>query len=122
MGNSAAKAALFDAQASVAQALGSGRRAERVDGRAPGEGRVDEPARGISQSVANTSQPLQVLARAGLVRSRRVGTRTYYRLDDEWVADLWAAIRDVAVRHVAEVTVLANAYLGSRDDVEQVSA
>jgi rhodanese-related sulfurtransferase len=38
------------------------------------------------------------------------------------VGDLWAAVRDVAVRHVAEVNQLADEYLGERDGVEQVSA
>jgi rhodanese-related sulfurtransferase len=118
----AAKVALFDAFASVAQALGSGRRAEIVDLLAQGERSVEEIANEISQSVANTSQHLHVLARAGLVRSRREGTRVFYRLASERVADLWAAVRDVAVRHVAEVSVLADEYLGERDAVEQVSA
>jgi len=118
----AAKGVLFDAFASVAQALGSGRRAEIVDLLAQGERSVEEIANEISQSVANTSQHLRVLARAGLVRSRREGTRVFYRLASERVGDLWAAVRDVAVRHVAEVNQLADEYLGERDGVEHVSA
>src|ERR687886_1068571 len=114
----AAKAALFDALASVAQALGSGRRAEIVDVLAQGERSVEELAGEVSQSVANTSQHLQVLARAGLVRSRREGTRVFYRLASDRVDDLWAAVREVAVRHVAEVSVLADDYLGERGEVE----
>jgi len=117
-----AKTALFDAQASVAHALGSGRRAEIVDVLTQGERSVDELAGEISQSVANTSQHLRVLARAGLVRSRREGTRIFYRLASDRVADLWAAVRDVAVRQLAEVSVLADEYLGERDGVEQLSA
>lgn len=117
-----AKAALFDALASVAQALGNGRRAEIVDLLAQSERSVDEIAGEISQSVANTSQHLQVLARAGLVRSRREGTRVFYRLASDRVGDLWVAVREVAVRHVAEVSVLADEYLGERDGVEQVTA
>jgi rhodanese-related sulfurtransferase len=122
MARASAKAALFDAQASVAQALGSGRRAEIVDLLAQGERSVEEIATEIDQSVANTSQHLQVLARAGLVRSRRQGTRVFYRLASGRVSQLWAAVRDVAVRHVAEVGVLADEYLGERDEVEQLSA
>jgi rhodanese-related sulfurtransferase len=117
-----AKAALFDSLASVARALGSGRRAEIVDVLAQGERSVDEIASEISQSTANTSQHLQVLARAGLVRSRREGTFVIYRLAGDRVAELWSAVRDVAVRHVAEVTVLAEQYLGERAEFEQVSA
>jgi len=117
-----AKAALFDAFASVAQALGSGRRAEIVDVLAQGERSVEELASEIDQSVANTSQHLRVLARAGLVRSRRAGTRIYYRLASERVGELWVAVREVAERHVAEVHVLAEDYLGERDGVEQIGA
>src|SRR5580765_6685406 len=122
MAGGAAKAALFDALASVAQALGSGRRAEIVDVLAQGERPVDEIAGEIAQSVANTSQHLQVLARAGLVRSRRDGTRVFYRLASERVGELWAVVREVAVRQVAEVSVLADEYLGERGGVEHVTA
>jgi rhodanese-related sulfurtransferase len=118
----AAKAALFDAFASVAQALGSGRRAEIVDVLAQGERSVEELATEIDQSVANTSHHLQLLARAGLVRSRRAGTRIYYRLASDRVGELWVAVREVAERHVADVHVLAEEYLGPRDGVEQVAA
>jgi rhodanese-related sulfurtransferase/DNA-binding transcriptional ArsR family regulator len=122
MASGTAKAALFDALASAAQALGNGRRAEIVDVLAQGERPVDQIAAEISQTVANTSQHLQVLARAGLVRSRREGTRVYYRLASDRVGDLWAAVREVAVRHVAEVNLLADEYLGERDGVEHLSA
>src|SRR6266702_3053755 len=122
MGAGGAKAVLFDALASVAQALGNGRRAEIVDVLAQGERSVDEIAAEISQSVANTSQHLQVLARTGLVRSRREGTRVFYRLAGDRVGELWAVVREVAVRQVAEVSVLADEYLGARDGVEPVSA
>jgi rhodanese-related sulfurtransferase len=122
MESGSAKAALFDALASVAQALGSGRRAEIVDLLAQGDRSVEEIAHEIDQSVANTSQHLQVLARSGLVRSRREGTRIFYRVASDRVGELWAAVRDVAARHVAEVGVLADEYLGERDGVEQLSA
>ena len=117
-----AKGALFDAFASVAQALGSGRRAEIVDVLAQGERSVEQIATEIEQSLANTSHHLQLLLRAGLVRSRREGTRIYYRLASDRVGDLWAAVREVAERHVAEVHVLADEYLGERDGVEQLAA
>src|SRR5207245_3121196 len=122
MASGAAKMALFDSLASVAQALGSGRRAEIVDLLAQGERSVEEIANEISQSVANASQHLRSLARAGLVRSRREGTRVFYRLASDRVGELWAAVRDVAVLHVAEVSVLAGDYLGEPDGVKQVSA
>jgi rhodanese-related sulfurtransferase/DNA-binding HxlR family transcriptional regulator len=122
MAGGTAKAALFDALASVARALGNGRRGEIIDVLAQGERSVDELAAEIGQTVANTSQHLQVLAQAGLVRPRRAGTRVYYRLASDRVGDLWSAVRDVAARHVAEVTVLADEYLGDQEGVEHVTA
>jgi rhodanese-related sulfurtransferase len=113
-----AKAALFDAFASVPAALASGRRAEIVDLLAQGERSVEEIARETGQSVAATSHHLRLLARSSLARSRRDGRRIYYGLASESVGELWAAIRDVASRHVAEVGVLADDYLGERDGVE----
>jgi rhodanese-related sulfurtransferase/DNA-binding HxlR family transcriptional regulator len=117
----AAKDDLFDAFAVVAKALGNGRRAEIVDVLAQGERSVDTLSGEIGQSVANTSQHLQVLAQAGLVRSRRDGARVYYRLTSERVAELWAAVRDVASEHVATVEVLSDAYLGDRSEIEYMS-
>lgn len=121
MASNLAKRALFDAMASVAQALGSGRRAEIIDLLSQAERSVDEIAREIGQSTANTSQHLQVLSRAGLVRTRRDGTRVYYRLAGDTISDLWGAVRDASVRHVAEVSVLADEYLGEREDLQHVS-
>jgi rhodanese-related sulfurtransferase len=117
-----AKAALFDAFASVAAALASGRRAEIVDLLAQGERSVEEIGRETGQSMAATSHHLRLLARSGLARSRRDGRRIYYRLASERVAELWAAVRDVASLHVASVSLLADEYLGPRDELEQVTA
>ena len=45
-----------------------------------------------------------------------------YRLASDRVGELWAALRDVAVEHVAEIEVLAADYLGDRDGVESITA
>jgi DNA-binding transcriptional ArsR family regulator len=116
-----AKDALFDAFAEVAKALGSGRRAEIVDVLAQGERSVDEIAGEIDQSVANTSHHLQALSRAGLVSSRREGTRVFYGLASDRVGELWSALRDVAAEHVAGVERLAAAYLGDRSDLDAIT-
>ena len=116
----AAKDALFDGFAGVAKALGSGRRAEIVDVLAQGERSVDEIAEEINQSVANTSHHLRAMARAGLVTTRRDGTRIYYALASDRVAELWSALRDVAGDHVAGLERLAGAYLGDREGIDVV--
>ena len=109
-----AKRELFDAFASVAKVLSSGRRAEIVDILAQGERPVDDISREIDQTIANTSQHLQQLLRAGLVKTRRDGTRIYYSLSGTAVSRLWAAVRDVAAEHVAKLDELATSYLGDR--------
>lgn len=120
MGDRAAKDALFEGFAEVAKALASGRRAEIVDLLAQGERSVDEIATELDQTVANTSHHLRAMARAGLLTTRRDGTRIYYALAGERVAELWSALRDVAVDHVAGLERLVGAYLGERDGVEVI--
>lgn len=117
-----AKDALFASFAKVGRALGNGHRVEIVDVLAQGERSVETLAYEIGQSMANTSQHLQVLAHAGLTQSRREGNRVIYRLAGDDVAELWQALREVASRHLFEVEVLASAYLGSRDDIERVTS
>jgi rhodanese-related sulfurtransferase len=121
MSSRAAKDALFEAQASVTKALSSGRRAEIIDVLAQGERSVEDVAVEIDQSFANTSHHLRTLARAGLLRTRRDGTRIFYRLASDRVAELWAAVCTVASEHVAEVDRLADAYLGRRDGLETIT-
>lgn len=121
MGSRAAKDELFEAQAGVAKALASGRRAEIVDLLAQAERSVEEVAGELGQSVANTSHHLRTLARAGLLQSRRDGTRVLYRLASDRVAQLWAAIREVAAEHVVGLDRLARAYLGGEDGLEPLT-
>jgi rhodanese-related sulfurtransferase/DNA-binding transcriptional ArsR family regulator len=120
MGDRQAKDALFDAFGEVAKALANGRRAELIDVLTQGERHVDELASAIGQSVANTSFHLRVLATTGLVTTRRDGTRIFYRVASERVAELWAAMRDVAAAHHDQLDELAAAYLGDRSGLEQI--
>jgi rhodanese-related sulfurtransferase/DNA-binding transcriptional ArsR family regulator len=115
-----AKDLLFDAFAEAAKAFANGRRAELVDVIAQGERHVDDLAGEIGQSLANTSFHLRVLATAGLVTTRREGTRVYYRLASNRVGELWAALRDVTAQHHERLDELALAYLGDRSRLEQI--
>ncbi len=120
MGDRQAKDSLFDAFGDVAKALGNGRRAELIDVLAQGERYVDELAAEIGQSVANASFHLRVLATAGLVVTRREGTRVYYRLASGRVGELWSALRDVTAAHHEQLDELAAAYLGDRGRLERI--
>lgn len=120
MADRAAKDALFSGFADITKALSSGRRTEIVDLLAQGERSVEEIAAEIGQSVANTSHHLRALARAGLVTTRRDGTRIFYALASDRVGELWSAVRDVAEQHTAGLDRLAAAYLGDRDGIDVV--
>ncbi|MGH2755697.1 MAG: ArsR/SmtB family transcription factor [Actinomycetota bacterium] len=118
MSDRASKEALFDGFARVAKALASGRRAEIVDLLANGERSVESIAAEIDSSMANASQHLQILRRAGLLSSRRQGTSIFYRLASPEVVALWRSLQSVAQERVAEVERLARAYTGDLRGVE----
>lgn len=120
MSHRAEKDALYDGFAEVAKALASGRRAEIVDLLSQGERPVEDVAAEIGQSVANTSHHLRLMARAGLLTTRRDGTRIFYLLASDRVAELWTAMRGVAGEHVAGLERLAGAYLGDRSGIELI--
>ena len=120
MGHRAEKDALYEGFAEVAKALASGRRAEIIELLAQGERPVEDIATEIGQSVANTSHHLRAMARSGLLTTRRDGTRIFYMLSSERVAQLWEAMRGVAGEHVAGLARLAGAYLGDRTGIDLV--
>jgi rhodanese-related sulfurtransferase len=121
MKNRQAKDALFEGFAGTAKALASGRRLEVLDLLAQSERSVEDIAAELDQSVANTSHHLRVLARSGLVRTRREGTRIFYCLSSDAVGELWSAMRTIATTQLAEIERLAQAYLGDRDGLEPLS-
>jgi rhodanese-related sulfurtransferase/DNA-binding MarR family transcriptional regulator len=114
----AAKHELFDRLAEVGRALAGGSRLLMLDVLAQGERSVEHLADAAGLSVANASQHLQVLRRAGLVETQREGTRVVYRLAGEEVLRLWVAVREVAAARVGDVERAARDYLG--DEVEAI--
>lgn len=121
MGDQQDKDALYDVLVEAAKAIGNGRRAQLVDVLAQGERPVEELAAEIHQSMANTSQHLQRLLRAGLASSRRSGTRIYYSLASPAVERLWRALRETAETHAGELGELVRAYVGDRADLSTIT-
>jgi rhodanese-related sulfurtransferase len=120
MGDRARKTALFDAFAQVGKALGSPKRLELLDLLAQGERSVEVLAGRAGLGLTTASNHLQILRQAGLVSTRKEGTKVYYRLAGTDVAALWAQVRDVASAHLADVDRARAAYLGE-DNVEEVT-
>lgn len=110
---------LFDTLAQVGRALGHGNRLELLDRLAQAEATVDRLTRVTGLSVANCSQHLQQLRRAGLVTTRRDGRQIVYRLTDERVVQLITLMREVAETNLAEVERLVGR-LFADDDADGV--
>lgn len=115
------KHTLFDRFAEVAKALGHGRRLEILELAAQGEPSVEVVAERTGLSIANASQHLHRLRRAGLLASRRDGKYVRYRLNDPAVVDLLMGLRRVTERNVAEVREIIGGYFRERDAMEPVS-
>ncbi len=113
---------LFGQFARVAKAMSNGYRLELLEFLAQGERSVDALAKVSGLSVANTSQHLRQLLQAGLVSNRKEGQKVYYRLSGTDVTALFACLRDVAERHLADVNRLIEDYLAVKDDLEPLPA
>src|SRR5882762_7710745 len=115
------KVEIFEQFAALARGLGQANRMELLEHAAQGERSVERLARLTGLFVANASQHLQVLRRAGFVRSRRVGKRMLYRLGDGPVVELLGALRRYAEHGCAEVRGIVSAYFNRLDSLEPVS-
>jgi rhodanese-related sulfurtransferase/DNA-binding transcriptional ArsR family regulator len=115
------KATLHKSFAEVAKAAAHPHRLALLELLAQGERNVDALADKVGLSIANASQHLQSMRRAGLVVARREGKFTLYRVADNSVLDLLDAIGRVAKRNVAEVQQVVSTYFNARDDMEPVS-
>jgi rhodanese-related sulfurtransferase/DNA-binding transcriptional ArsR family regulator len=122
MSTETAKRELYQSIAKVAQALASGNRLQLLEFMAQGERSVDALAAMAGVTVANASQHLQALRRAGLVTARKEGQRVYYRVAGDDVVRLYDGLRAVAESRLAEVRQLVNEFLGDRGALEPVLA
>ena len=83
---------LYASSAAIARALSHPHRLTLLDHIAQGERAVERLADLCGLTVANTSQHLQNLKRAGLVDTRRDGKRMLYRLSEGPITKLIAAL------------------------------
>lgn len=115
------KRLLFRQFATVAKAVAHEHRLELLEALAQGERSVEILANRTGLSIANASQHLQQMRRAGLIASRREGKFIFYRLSDPAVLDLVAALTRIGERHIAEVDVIVRDYFQGRDALEPIS-
>jgi rhodanese-related sulfurtransferase/DNA-binding transcriptional ArsR family regulator len=121
MSRSSPKLTLFTNFAAVAKSLAHAHRLEILEQLAQGERSVEVVAERTGLSVANASQHLQQMRRAGIVAARREGKFVFYALADDAVLDLMSGLRRIAERNSAEVERVIRRYFNDRDSMEPVS-
>lgn len=115
------KTALLEEYARVARALSAPARLSLLEQLAQGERGVEGLAEKTGLTLANCSQHLQQLRRAGLVSSRREGKAMIYRLTDAKTLELMDLLRIVAERNLAQVERILRGLSGGEDAPEPLS-
>lgn len=115
------KMALLEEYSLVARALSAPARLMLLEQLAQGPRGVEGLAEKANLTVANCSQHLQQLRRAGLVTSHREGKAVIYQLTDAKTLDLMDLVRLLAERNLARVEQILRGLSGGEDAPEPVS-
>ena len=115
------KMALLEEYALVARALSTPARLMLLEQLAQSERRVEALAEKTGLTVANCSQHLQQLRRAGLVTNRRDGKAIIYRLTDARTLTLLGILGDVAERNLAQVGEILRGLSNGEDAPEPIN-
>lgn len=114
------KDAIYEQLARMGKALASPRRLELVDLLSQGPRTVEALAVEAGQSIANTSQHLQVLRAARLVEAQKEGLFVTYRLADDAVASFFRGMRGLAETRLGEIERITRRFLAERQSLEPV--
>jgi ArsR family transcriptional regulator len=120
MSTATPKSLMFPRLAGVARALGHEHRLELIEHLGQGERSVEVLAALAGLEVANASQHLQALRRAGVVTATRAGKFVRYRLADAAVVQVVEGIRGLVERQATEADDFIQGYLRDRDGLEPV--
>jgi rhodanese-related sulfurtransferase len=115
-----AKRALYDQIARIGKALSHPARLELLELLAQSERTVESLSRLTGLTIANASQHLQHLRRAGLVEPRKQGLYVHYRLRGDGVVHLVSALQTTGEAYLADVQKLLRDLFLTKDDVEPV--
>ena len=114
------KDTIYEQLGRVGKALASPRRLELLDLLCQGPRTVEALANEAGQSLANTSQHLQVLRMARLVETEKHGLFVTYRLADEKVCAFYRELRTLAESRLHEIQAVTRQFLEKRGEMEPV--
>ncbi len=114
------KDAAYGQLSRIGKSLSSPKRLELLDLLCQTERTVEALAEETGMSVANTSQHLQVLEAARLVRARRNGRFVVYSLADVPVSEFFRAYRVLAEDRLAEIEQIRRRFLESEREPDAV--
>lgn len=114
------KDAIYEQLSRIGKALASPRRLELLDLLCQGPRTVEALANEAGQSLANTSQHLQVLRTARLVEAEKRGLFVTYRLADDKVCKLYRELRTLAESRLHEIQAVTREFLEQRGELELV--
>lgn len=116
----APKDVLYEQLARLGKAVAAPARVAMLDALAQGPRTVERLAATSGQSVANASQHLQVLRRAGLVEAEKQGLYVTYRLAGERVGALLVHLREIGEERLAELRLARETLLVSATAAEKI--
>jgi rhodanese-related sulfurtransferase len=114
------KSAAYSQLARIGKAFANPIRLELLDLLSQAPRTVEQLAQGSEQSMANTSQHLQVLRRARLVTTSKSGLFVTYRLAHPDVALFFVTLRSLAEARLAELELIVRGFGHEDDDLEAV--
>ena len=112
------KDAIYEQIARIGRAVAHPRRLELLDLLCQGPTTVETLARKSAMSVGSTSQHLQHLKDAHLVRVEPRGAARIYRLTDAATCELFRSLRGLAERYYADMRAITEAFLRDREALE----
>ena len=115
------KDAIYEQFSRIGKAVSSPKRLELLDLICQGEKTVENLSRETGLTVANTSQHLQTLKSARLVKAEKEGLYVKYRLADEMVCQFFRSMRVLAQHRLAEVEMIKGRFLGGQEGMEPVN-
>lgn len=121
MDKRAFKDKVYTVLASLVKAMANPHRLEIIDLLSQAEKSVEEIATGTTMSIANASQHLQLLKRAGLLDACRKGNFIYYRLANDNVYKAWSDLRAFGRTNLAEVDKMIRDFRALRHSLDAIT-